>query len=96
VGTGAATEFLAFLRMFRELPNTDAILLNPTREPVPENAAAQYAVASALAHCASDMNLDRICLYLNRLPPSFERYARATPPSASPPSGRPPASSNSP
>ena len=71
VGTGAATEFSAFLRMFRELPNIDAILLNPTQEPVPENAAAQYAVASALARCASDTNFDRICLYLNRLPIEF-------------------------
>jgi hypothetical protein len=71
VGAGAATEFSAFLRMFRELPNIDAILLNPIHEPVPENAAAQYAVASALARCASDMNFDRICLYLNRLPTEF-------------------------
>ena len=56
VGTGAATEFSGFLRLleksFRELPNIDAILLNPLQEPVPENAAAQYAVASALARCA--------------------------------------------
>ena len=71
VGTGAATEFSAFLRMFRELPDIDSILLNPTLEPVPENAAAQYAVASALARCASDTNFDRICLYLNRLPTEF-------------------------
>jgi hypothetical protein len=71
VGTGASTEFSAFLRMFRELPNIDAILLNPTQEPVPENAAAQYAVASALARCASDTNFDRVCLYLNRLPTEF-------------------------
>ena len=71
MGTGAATEFTAFLRMFRELPNLDAIMLNPLQEPVPENAAAQYAVASALARCASDTNFDRICLYLNRLPTEF-------------------------
>jgi hypothetical protein len=71
VGAGAATEFPAFLRMFRELPNIDAILLNPTQELVPENAAAQYAVASALARCASDANFHRICLYLNRLPTEF-------------------------
>jgi MoxR-like ATPase len=71
VGSGAATEFSAFLRMFRELPNIDAILLDPTQEPVPENAAAQYAVASALAHCACDTNFDRICVYLNRLPTEF-------------------------
>ena len=71
VGTGAATEFSAFLRMFRELPNIDAILLNPAQEPVPANAAAQYAVASALGRCASDTNFDRICVYLNRLPTEF-------------------------
>src|SRR4029077_13861246 len=71
VGSGAATEFSAFLRMFRELPNIDAILLNPLKEPVPENAAAQYAVASALARVASDTNFDRVCLYLDPLPTEF-------------------------
>jgi hypothetical protein len=71
VGAGAATEFSAFLKTFRELPNIDAILLNPLKEPVPENAAAQYAVASALAHCATDANFDRICAYLGRMPTEF-------------------------
>jgi hypothetical protein len=71
VGAGAATEFSAFLKTFRELPNIDAILMNPLKEPVPENAAAQYAVASALAHCASDANFDRICTYLGRMPTEF-------------------------
>jgi hypothetical protein len=31
----------------------------------------QYAVASALAHRASDTNFDRICLYLDRMPTEF-------------------------
>jgi len=66
-----ATEFSGFLRMFRELPNIDAILLSPTGEPVPDSPAAQYAVASALAHRASDTNFDRICLYLDRMPTEF-------------------------
>lgn len=71
VGAGAATEFSAFLKSFRELPNIDAILMNPLKEPVPENAAAQYAVASALAHCATDTNFDRICAYLGRMSTEF-------------------------
>lgn len=71
VGAGAATEFSGFLRMFRELPDVDTILLNPQRAPVPEDASAQYAVASALARCASDTNFDRICRYLDRLPTEF-------------------------
>jgi len=68
-GTGAATEFSGFLRMFRDLPNIDAILLNPRGEPVPDSP--QYAVASALAHRASDTNFDRICLYLTPMPTEF-------------------------
>src|SRR5512142_5999 len=71
VGNGAATEFSGFLKMFRELPNIDAILLNPSGEPVPESPAAQYAVASALANRASDTNFDRVCLYLDRMPTEF-------------------------
>jgi hypothetical protein len=71
VGDGAATELSAFLRTFRDLPNIDAILMNPHHEPVPQNAAAQYAVASALAHYASDTNFDRVCTYLERMPTEF-------------------------
>ena len=71
IGSGAATEFSAFLRTFRELPNIDAILVNPHNEPVPDNPAAQYAVAAALAHCASDTNFERVCTYLERMPTEF-------------------------
>jgi hypothetical protein len=71
VGAGAATEFSGFLRMFRELPDIDAVLMNPQRAPVPKEASAQYAVASALARCASDTNFDRVCTYLERLPTEF-------------------------
>lgn len=49
----------------------DAILVNPTKEPLPENTAAQYVVASALARCASDRNFDRVCTYLDRMPTEF-------------------------
>jgi hypothetical protein len=45
--------------------------MNPHHEPVPQNAAAQYAVASALAHYASDTNFDRVCTYLERMPTEF-------------------------
>lgn len=44
VATGAATEFSGFLRIFRELPNFGAILLHPSREPLPDAPAAQYAM----------------------------------------------------
>jgi hypothetical protein len=65
VGAGAATEFTAFLTTFRNLPNIDAILMNPEQELLPSDAAAQFAVASALSYRATDTNFDRICKYLN-------------------------------
>ena len=57
--------------MFRELPSIDAILLNPMAESVPEEPAAQYAVASALEQRATDANFDRVYAYLNRMPVEF-------------------------
>jgi len=71
IGDGAATELSGFLQTFRNLPSIDAILLNPQQADVPQNAAAQYAVATALAHYASDTNFDRICIYLERMPTEF-------------------------
>jgi hypothetical protein len=71
VGAGAATEFTAFLTTFRNLPNIDAILMNPEQELVPADAAAQFAVASALSYRATDTNFDRICKYLKRMPTEF-------------------------
>jgi hypothetical protein len=63
------------LRMFRDLPSIDAILLNPAAERVPEEPAAQYAVASALAHHATDTNFDRVYTYLGRMPVEFRVLA---------------------
>ncbi len=71
IGDGAATQFTAFLQTFRNLPNIDSILLNPDQEPVPDNAAAQFAVASALSYRATNTNFDRICKYIKRMPTEF-------------------------
>ena len=74
VGLGAATEFGAFLKTFRELPSIEGILMNPAREPVPDQADGQYAVATALANSASDTNFDRMCVYLQRMPTEFQVF----------------------
>src|SRR5579863_1104760 len=75
VGDGAATEFVAFLKTYRELPNIDAILMSPDTEPVPTEASAQHAVAGALAYAATSTNFDRIYVYLQRMPPEFIVFA---------------------
>lgn len=71
VGDGAATEYSAFLRMFRELPNIDAILLNPDTAALPTQPATMFAVASALARRAKVNNFGRVLQYVNRLPAEY-------------------------
>lgn len=71
VGEGAASEFVAFVRIFRKLPNPDVVLLSPDTHEVPADQATRYALAVALAHRASPVNFDRIMTYAKRMPPEF-------------------------
>jgi hypothetical protein len=71
VGEGAAAEFVGFLRIFRKLPNPDAILLNPTTADVPTDPATLYALAGSLAERATENNFERVCQYCERMPADF-------------------------
>lgn len=71
VGEGAAAEFVGFMRIFRKLPNPDAILLNPQTSDVPSDPATLYALSGALAQRATEANFERVCQYVERMPPEF-------------------------
>lgn len=71
VGEGAAAEFVGFVRIFRKLPNPDAILLNPTTADVPKDPATLYALTGAIAQRATESNFERVCTYSERMPPEF-------------------------
>ena len=71
VGEGFAAEFIGFLRTWKQLPNIDGIFLNPDMAGVPTEAAALYAVATAVASKCSKYNVGRAIKYLNRLPAEF-------------------------
>lgn len=71
VGEGPASEFLAFLKIFRKLPSPDAILLNPAQAEVPTDPATLYALCGALANKATGANFGRLMLYIGRLPGEF-------------------------
>jgi hypothetical protein len=75
VGHAAATEYMAFLRLYRSLPSIDAIMLNPAGAPVPTETSTLYAVSSALARRAEAANLGRVIHYLDRLPVEFNVMA---------------------
>lgn len=67
IGEGPAGEFVSFLRMFRELPNLDAILLDPMSAQIPDSPSTLYAVCTGLATKATATNFARIVQYCDRL-----------------------------
>lgn len=71
IGQAAAAELVGFLRIFRNLPSIDGILLNPGTANVPEDPATLYALSGALARRADDNNIDRIKQYAERMPDEF-------------------------
>ncbi len=71
VGEGAAAEFVGFVRIYRKLPNPDAILLNPKTSDVPTDPATLYALSGALANRATEGNFDRVVEYVSRMPAEF-------------------------
>lgn len=72
IGEGAAVEFMGFLKYERELPNLDALLLNPKGTPVPTNPATLYALATGLAAKATKGCFDGIMIYADRMPKEFQ------------------------
>ena len=71
VGEGAAAEFVGFVRIYRRLPNPDAILMNPDTAEVPTDPATLYALSGAIAERASEGNMDRVVTYTSRMPAEF-------------------------
>lgn len=67
VGEGAATEFVSYLGMFRDLPDIDLLLDDPYGQPLPEELNVQFAVASSMAARASKENFGRVVKYALRL-----------------------------
>lgn len=67
VGEGPAGEYLAFRQMAKTLPNLDAILLNPGKAPIPDEASQLYATCMGLARKATATNFPSVLKYAERL-----------------------------
>jgi len=71
VGEAAATEFVAFMGIWRDLPDPDGVLLMPETAEVPTDPATLYALTGALAAKAGKESADRLVRYAHRLPPEY-------------------------
>ncbi len=71
LGEGAAAELVGFLRLFRELPSIDEILLNPDKAPVPNQPDSLVAISTALGRALTAHTIGKGLRYLDRVPPEF-------------------------
>lgn len=71
VGDGCAAELVGFIKVYKELPNINAILVSPKDVDVPKDPAALYAVVSALVGKITEDNANRVLKYADRLPSDF-------------------------
>lgn len=66
-GEAFAAEYCSYLKMFRELPNLDNIILNPKTAPVSKEPSILYALAYALGARMTPVNMEAILQYLERI-----------------------------
>jgi len=71
VGMGQAAAFTGFLRMYRDMPSIDEIILDPKKAAIPKDTSALWAVATGLASYANPENFERVLTYAERLPQEF-------------------------
>lgn len=67
-GEAFSQEYCTFLKMHRELPSIDDIILNPSKAVVPKNPGALLALSAGMARKISDQTIGPIYTYLERLP----------------------------
>lgn len=70
-GEGFAAEYTGFLRVYRDLPDIDGIILKPDQAKVPTDAATLYALSGALGVRINDETITPILKYVKRLPPDI-------------------------
>lgn len=71
-GEGFAAEFMAFLRMYRSLPDIDQILLDPENVEVPTAPDVLIAISYALTGHINDMTADAAFKFIGRLPSEYQ------------------------
>lgn len=71
VGRYAGNDYIAFKRVFSQLPNIDQVMLNPNSFEMPDDPATAYAFCGALASKASENTFEKIVKIVDRMSPEF-------------------------
>ena len=71
IGEAEGSKLMGFLKIYRDLPNPDLIIQNPTSSDVPTGIDVLYALTTALSQRANVGNFSSVLVYADRLPEEF-------------------------
>jgi hypothetical protein len=71
VGEGPTTEFMAYKRLYLELPDPKQVLANPELAMIPNDPATLYALTTAIATIVAPDTADNLIALANRLPVEY-------------------------
>ncbi len=71
-GEGFASEFLGFLKVYRDLPDIEKLIADPKSADVPEEPSTLFAVCGALSAATNKSTFGNIIKYTDRLPGEFQ------------------------
>ncbi len=71
IGMAAATEFIGFLKIWRDLPTIENVLASPSDIEIPTEPATLYALSEALGAKTNSENIEAVITYALRMPVEF-------------------------
>jgi hypothetical protein len=75
VGEGAAIEFHTYTEVYQQLPTMNNIINDPKGAGIPNDPAAQSAVAGMIGTYTDDKNIDKVIHYVDRMGIEFQTFA---------------------
>lgn len=72
VGEGAAVEFMAYCKVYQDLPSMSEIIADPEGLNVPIQAGTRYALVTLCAERVNKENISKVLQYIQRLPTEFQ------------------------
>ena len=72
IGDGPAGEYVAFRSIYKDVPDFDKLIANPSTTKVPTETSVLYAIAAGLATRAHPKTFSAIMRYTKRMPPEYQ------------------------
>ena len=72
VGEGPALEFRAFLEVYKDLPDIDTMINEPTTVKIPNEPGHQYAMTTLISHNAKEDTIAPLMIIIKKLPIEFQ------------------------